>query len=748
MSDMEKIKRLEKEIRVCQKKLERSEQFRSDLERTLDKQSSIHLNLAKTKLELKKLSEVAVHGPANVFTTDKNGIIDYANDRFLKLTGYTKKEIIGSKPSILKSGKVPDKVYKKLWETILNGKLWKGELVNKKKNGDLYCVIVSISPVKNDAGEVVNFVAVSEDITELKEKERISKVFMDSADPIIIEDQDGKIIEMNAEAERSYGWSRKELIGKPIKKLVPKNKHSQADDLLERCRSGKEVRDIEGVRCTKEGKNIPVLLTLSLLKDENGNTIGVSSFAKDITIQKKAIENLRKVSQVFMDAADPIIIEDVEGNVVDMNIEAERAYGWMREELIGEPIKTLVPPELHNEADDILKKCRSGKEVRNIEGLRWTKEGKVIPVLLTLSLLKDVYGKVMGIASIAKDFTEQKRAEQKLLKYQKELEQQSHDLGERVKEMNCFYGVAELIENSENTLDDIFQGTAELLPLGWHYPEITCGRTIYKDKKYVTSNFKRTNWKLSAGIVADDKIVGSVDVFYLKKMPELDEGPFMNEECNLINGIAERLSQYIAGISAEKKIRDYQENLEKMVEEQTLELKSANETLQLTQNTVDNAGDAVLWLDPDTAKMLYVNKAACSSLGYTKEEMLKLHIQKLDPVTTKEIYLQIVEKLKSGEIITLESRHKKKNGHIFPVEITAQYIEYEGSGRIVAFVRDITERKQTESKLKESEKKANNILEFAPDGMVIIDNSAEIIKVNGQIEKMLGYDRDELIGQK
>ncbi|MFC1555293.1 PAS domain S-box protein, partial [candidate division KSB1 bacterium] len=200
--------------------------------------------------------------------------------------------------------------------------------------------------------------------------------------------------------------------------------------------------------------------------------------------------------------------------------------------------------------------------------------------------------------------------------------------------------------------------------------------------------------------------------------------------------------------NAEKKVRDYQENLEKMVEERTDELKSAMEKLQLTQYAVDNAGDAVWWLHSKTAELVYINRVAYKSLGYKKNEMLNMKIPDIDPFVTKKVWKELVKKLKNGEILTFESRHKRKDGLIFPVEITAQYIEFEGSGRIVAFSRDITERKKAESKLKESEKKANDILEFAPDGMVIIDDSAKILKVNSQVEKMLGYERGGLLGQK
>jgi PAS domain S-box-containing protein len=140
----------------------------------------------------------------------------------------------------------------------------------------------------------------------------------------------------------------------------------------------------------------------------------VKELANEAVERKQAEEDLKMMSKVFMEAADPILIEDLEGHVINMNAEAERSYGWSRDELIGQEIKAIVPPERHDQAGELLERCKAGKEVRNIEGLRWTKEGKTVPVLLTLSLLKDVTGKAMGVATLAKDISAQKRVEEVL----------------------------------------------------------------------------------------------------------------------------------------------------------------------------------------------------------------------------------------------------------------------------------------------------------------------------------------------
>ena len=115
----------------------------------------------------------------------------------------------------------------------------------------------------------------------------LTKVFLESAVPTIIEDLDGIVIEANNEAIAAYGWSRKELIGNPIKQIVPEDRHGQADELLRRCRAGEIVRDIDGFRQHKDGRRIPVLLTLSMLTDEQGEPTGIVTIAQDMTQIKR-----------------------------------------------------------------------------------------------------------------------------------------------------------------------------------------------------------------------------------------------------------------------------------------------------------------------------------------------------------------------------------------------------------------------------------------------------------------------------
>jgi two-component system sensor histidine kinase/response regulator len=284
-------------------------------------------------------------------------------------------------------------------------------------------------------------------LKETQEKSRTSKVFQDASDPITIEDQNGNIININSETERTYGYTREENIGMEIFDLIPFTHQNEARALHRKCWEGEEVRNVEGFRLTKDQRIVPVMITISRLTDENGQVVALATIAKDMTEQKKAEDEMRRMSKVFMDSADPITIENLEGVIIDLNNEAIKSYGYSREELIGKSIKTLVPENNYLQAEELLEKCKRGEEIRNIEGVRWTKSKQHIPVLLTFSQLRDESGQIIAIASMAKDITEQKEMAKELEDERRNLEIK---VDERTEELKLAQSEAESANRSKS----------------------------------------------------------------------------------------------------------------------------------------------------------------------------------------------------------------------------------------------------------------------------------------------------------
>ena len=137
----------------------------------------------RSEESLRKLSQAVEQSAISVLITDTDGIIEYVNPKFIQMTGYDREDLIGQNPRILKSGQTPSVEYQRLWENIVSGKDWQGEFQNKKKNGDMYWERASITPIRNDKGEITHFLGTKEDITEQKKVE-IKLLYMADHDPL------------------------------------------------------------------------------------------------------------------------------------------------------------------------------------------------------------------------------------------------------------------------------------------------------------------------------------------------------------------------------------------------------------------------------------------------------------------------------------------------------------------------------------------------------------------------------------
>jgi len=151
------------------------------------------------------------------------------------------------------------------------------------------------------------------------------------------------------------------------------------------------------------------------------------------------------------------------------------------------------------------------------------------------------------ILVVVENVTERKQA-------QAALEQRTHELGERVKELNCLYGISSLIETPDIMLDEILQGTVDLISPAWQFPAITCARIIFREWVLTSKRFEETQWQQTSPLVMHGKRVGGIQVYYLDEKPEADEGPFLKEERNLLNAIAERLGRVAERFKAEEEL--------------------------------------------------------------------------------------------------------------------------------------------------------------------------------------------------
>ncbi len=172
----------------------------------------------------------------------------------------------------------------------------------------------------------------------------------------------------------------------------------------------------------KDGQKIWIQSSWEPIFDGTGQVTGLVGATKDISERKKAESKLRLMSKVFAEAADPIQILDLDHNIMDFNEATVTAYGYERQELLGQKAWLMVPQELDDRGKVLFQRCLNGEIVQDVEWLRKKKNGSVIPILITLSLLKDDEGAPVGMAVITKDISALKQAEQELKDHQDHLE--------------------------------------------------------------------------------------------------------------------------------------------------------------------------------------------------------------------------------------------------------------------------------------------------------------------------------------
>jgi len=221
------------------------------------------------------------------------------------------------------------------------------------------------------------------------------------------------------------------------------------------------------------------------------------------------------------------------------------------------------------------------------------------------------------------------------------------DLRERVKELTCLYGIARLASKPEITLEGILRGIVELLPSAWLYPEIAIARIVMDGHSYSTPRFREGKWKQSADIVVHEEIRGRVEIFYAEERPELDEGPFMREERNLLDTVAKEVAIIIVRRQAEQEKLELQEQLRHADRLATIGQLSAGVAHELNEPLGNILGFAQLAKKcpglPQQAE-LDIEKILTASLN-AREVVKKLLIfaRKLPPRKTKVNLNQLVE---------------------------------------------------------------------------------------------------------
>lgn len=230
--------------------------------------------------------------------TDARGTIIYANDTFVEVSKYSRAELIGGNHRILKSGYHPNAFYQELWNTISSGKVWRGEIKNRAKDGTFYWVDSSLSPIFDECGEIQGYIGICFLITDKKDAHeqmlKLTKAIETSSEVILMTDKDGLITYVNNEFINLYGYSSDEIVGKVTPRILKSGRQGQEFyKALWNTLLNKQVVKREIVNKTKDGRLVTIRGSASPIVDDSGAIIGFMDVQRDVTQQKLTEEALK-----------------------------------------------------------------------------------------------------------------------------------------------------------------------------------------------------------------------------------------------------------------------------------------------------------------------------------------------------------------------------------------------------------------------------------------------------------------------
>ena len=334
---------------------------------------------------------------------------------FLTATGLRREQVVGHAVREVIPPPSRDLVLNHYREAIRSGQQVRWEEQSVYPAGQRYGE-VAVTPLHDASGLATHLIGIVHDVTERKrlEQRRAEDLLEAAPDAMVVVNQTGRIILVNAQTEKLFGYSREELVGRHVEALIPERyrkrhqAHRKTFFFEPRVRPMGAKLQLFGLR--KGGTEVPIEISLSPVETPEGML--VVSAIRDVSERKMAEESRLRLAAIVESSEDAIASGTLDGIIVSWNPGAQQMYGYTEAEAVGKPITILVPPDLRGEETKLLETLRMGGRIEQFETVRVTKTGKRVNVSLSIFPIRDSSGAVVGVSGIARDITDRKRAEE------------------------------------------------------------------------------------------------------------------------------------------------------------------------------------------------------------------------------------------------------------------------------------------------------------------------------------------------
>jgi|GEM_PF-238131 len=670
------------------------------------------------------LKNTALNSTANaVVITDKDGVIEWANPAFTEMTGYTLDEALGKHPKeLVKSGMQPREFYEILWNTILSGQVWRGEVVNKRKDGSHYTEEMTITPVYADDKVITHFIAIKQDISarkmaeiQIAQSEAAYRGVLNSlTEAVYVVDAQGNFLDVNEGAASMYGYTREEMLQQQNSWSIlatDKNDLNEIQRRFELVFRG-EPQHIEFYGVRKNGEVFPKSVN-GVRGDYFGRTVAIV-VARDIT-EQKAFETALKASEaryrsLVEIAPFPVVIIDEElATVTFANRPAENLFELEFSKASGANATNFyVHPE---DRDRIVARQNAGEVVKaEVVELR-TATGKHIWVMLTTAAGM-FNGRMSHIATLF-DITEHRRNEDELRTNRAMLQQilDTAPLSIFWKDKNSIY----LGCNDAFAKDANIKHASEIIgkddfEMPWSRAEAEAYRA---DDADVMGNDHPKRHIIESQLQAD----GSTIWLDTSKVPLKDR------EGNVFG---------VLGI--------YQDITAKRQAEEALELRES-----YLSAIIENQ-PGIVWLKDHEGRYLMVNQKFSDAFGVTSPHLVigRNDFDFSSPEMSRQYRADDDKVMQTKKSLSLEEKIIV-NGQVTWHE-TFKTPAFNSRGEIIGttgMARDITARRTADEKLRE----AAAVMENTHEGVMVTDADANLIAINPAFTKMTGYTESEVLGK-